>query len=570
MKDNIMHQIFISYSSKDSAGAEKVCRAVEAAGYKCWIAPRDVTPGRDYAEEIINAIEKCALMVLVLSANSNMSAHIKREVEHAVNQGKTVIPFFIEKVELSKSLKYFLNVHHWLDASEPPMEKHLEKLVETARAILTVVVRDPAAPSAPVDAARAPGGKDQAAPAPALSLPPDEFLSRWGLADVEPGELGMRLIQEVITKAIAARASDIHLDLTRTKADLRLRINGVVTQLDAMPEGHYRTMMSHVRAACRMAGTSMPQDGRMSLDTDHGEQEVVVSIVPTNGGESVAIRMIVSLEEKEFDSKQYGFSDHDMSLIRELTGRPNGLILVTGPSGSGKTRVLYGLLALFEPLKHKIVTIEDRVFYKVPGVIHAEIDPSKNMTYPTMFQALLKQDAEVIMCGGIPDPQFAEMVLKACIDGKLVVIQADAPTATAAIQQLCYQRVDRYLIGRGISGVTCQRLLKKICPECREQMAVPGEELQKHGLQASAGPFYRGRGCDACNGTGYRGRVGVYEVFMMQDEMRGMIADGAPAEAIRKLAREKYGMITLRQDAIAKALEGIVTFEEAVSKTPAE
>jgi|GEM_PF-3403351 Tfp pilus assembly pilus retraction ATPase PilT len=466
------HQVFISYSTKDSATTQSVCGAIESAGYKCWVAPRDVIPGRDYAEEIINAIENCTLMLLVTSDNSNMSAHIKREVEQAVNQGKPVIPFFIEKVELSKSLKYFLSVHHWLDASVTPVEQHFPKLVETLQNLLgvtsQVTVRSPQISPA-LDSVEIP-------------VPSDEFLERWGLKGVSGSELGAKLLNAIVQQAVAAKATSVHLDASKDGVRLQFAKFRHLKEIDIIPVIHWSRIIGYFRSSCRWSESELSQEGKMAIETGSGLVELRIATLRTMAGESLTITLVGQQTTIE-DMSQSGLSHEHEHTLRSLVNSQHGLYLVGGPVGSGKTQTLFWLLQQINKNNLKVFGFFLPVEFKLPGVIQTELDTENGISYEKVLQSIIIQNPNVIVTVDKPDADSLRPLLEAAAMGVRVLCHDDSPTVLKTLKKLIKLGSDSYLLSQNLAAITNQRLLRTICLECKEQVDYGADMLQQNGLE---------------------------------------------------------------------------------------
>jgi type II secretory ATPase GspE/PulE/Tfp pilus assembly ATPase PilB-like protein len=375
----------------------------------------------------------------------------------------------------------------------------------------------------------------------------------------------IRFVNLLIREAFEARASDIHLESVRDGLRVRFRLDGVLTDAPSPPASLRAAVVSRLKliAELDIAERRVPQDGRVRIRLESGELDIRVSTVPTLHGESVVLRLLdrggrpVALDE-------LGMGPDMAQLFGRLVERPHGIVLATGPTGSGKTTTLYAALGLRHPTEEKIITVEDPVEYHLPGVTQVPVHARSGVTFATALRSLLRQDPDVLMVGEMRDAETAGIAVQAAMTGHLVFSTLHTNDAVTALTRLIDLKVEPYLVAATIEGVLAQRLVRRVCTECRQRYRPDSAAV----AMLAARPvgdirLERGRGCDQCRGTGYRGRTGIYELLRMSDELRQMLLGQPHLPALRQAAREQ-GMATLREDGWAKVQAGITTVEEVL------
>jgi general secretion pathway protein E len=375
----------------------------------------------------------------------------------------------------------------------------------------------------------------------------------------------IRFVNLLIREAHEARASDIHLESTRDGLAARFRIDGVLTELPAPPKGLQAAVISRIKllADLDIAERRVPQDGRIRVRLEERELDLRVSTVPTLYGESVVLRLLdrggrpVALDE-------LGMGPETLEQFRHLAERPHGILLATGPTGSGKTTTLYAALGLRQRTAEKIITVEDPVEYHLDRVTQVPVNVKAGMTFGSALRSILRQDPDVLMVGEMRDGETAAIAVQAAMTGHLVFSTLHTNDAASAVTRLVDLRVEPYLIAATVEGVLAQRLVRKICPECRERYQPdPGAvALLAHQPVGHIG-LQRGRGCVACRHTGYRGRTGLFELLVVTNDIKEALARSPNAGALRELAQTQ-GMTTLRQDGWRKVQAGLTTVEEVL------
>jgi general secretion pathway protein E len=378
----------------------------------------------------------------------------------------------------------------------------------------------------------------------------------------------IRFVNLLIREAHDARASDIHLESTRDGLRARFRIDGVLTDVPSPPKGLQAAVVSRVKllAELDIAERRTAQDGRIRVRLEERELDLRVSTVPTMHGESVVLRLLdrggqpVSLDD-------LGMAPQTLDQFEELARRPHGIVLATGPTGSGKTTTLYAALGLRRGASEKIITVEDPIEYHLPEVTQVPVNVKAGMTFAAALRSLLRQDPDVMMVGEMRDPETAQIAVQAAMTGHLVFSTLHTNDAASAVMRLLDLKVEPYMIAATVECILAQRLVRRICPDCRTRYK-PDPQAVALLAERPTGDITldRGTGCRECRDTGYRGRTGLFELLGVTDEIKHAITRMAPLAALRDLARAG-GMTTLRQDGWAKVQGGITTVEEVLRVT---
>lgn len=376
----------------------------------------------------------------------------------------------------------------------------------------------------------------------------------------------IQLVNLIILRAIKENASDIHIEPEDTVMRCRFRIDGMLQEVLALPKTFEAATISRckVMAELDIAEKRVPQDGRIKLTVDNREIDLRVSTYPTLRGEKVVMR-ILDKQRVLFGLEELGFADDILEKYTSLLNKPNGIILVTGPTGSGKTSTLYASLQKIKAPTINIVTIEDPVEYMIPGINQGQINPKAGFTFASGLRAILRQDPDVIMVGEIRDYDTAEIAIRAALTGHLVFSTLHTNDSASTVTRLIDMGVEPFLVASSIIGIMAQRLVRLICPECKEEF-IPSPAIIKASkllYQAGKTRIYHGKGCDKCNQTGYKGRTTITELLIMNERIKELVVEKAPASVIKNEAI-KQGMRTLRQDGLAKVLRGLTTLEEVI------
>ncbi len=378
----------------------------------------------------------------------------------------------------------------------------------------------------------------------------------------------IRFVNLLIREAHDARASDIHLEATRVGLRSRFRIDGVLTEMPSPPKGLQAAVVSRVKllAELDIAERRQPQDGRIRVRLEERELDLRVSTVPTLYGESVVLRLL-DRGGQPVALGDLGMGRETLERFRQLAVRPHGILLASGPTGSGKTTTLYAALGLRRATDEKIITVEDPVEYHLEAVTQVPVHVKAGMTFASALRSLLRQDPDVLMVGEMRDAETAAIAIQAAMTGHLVFSTLHTNDAASAVTRLVDLKVEPYMIAATLEGVLAQRLVRKICPDCRERYRPDPQAvalLAHHPVGDMT--LQRGRGCAACRETGYRGRTGLFELLAVTDDVKQAIASIEPLARLRERAGEA-GMTTLREDGWAKVQAGITTVEEVLRVT---
>lgn len=378
----------------------------------------------------------------------------------------------------------------------------------------------------------------------------------------------VRLVNAILHDAIKRRASDIHVEPYEKEFRVRFRIDGVLYEVMKPPIRLKNAIVSRLKILSNLdiAERRLPQDGRIKLKLGQGkEMDFRVNTLPTLFGEKVCLRLL-DKSNLQLDMTKLGFDEEQLKLFKEAIHRPYGMVLVTGPTGSGKTTTLYSALTELNKITENISTAEDPVEYNLHGINQVQMNEAIGLNFANVLRAFLRQDPDIIMVGEIRDFETAEIAIKAALTGHLVLSTLHTNDAPSTIARLLNMGVEPFLVASATNLVLAQRLARKICQECKEPIDIPLKALIDIGLsesEAKTMQCYKGRGCDKCNNTGYKGRIALYEVMMLYDDLKELILAGAPASELKRTAM-KLGMKTLRQSGIDKLKAGVTTIEEVV------
>jgi type IV pilus assembly protein PilB len=385
----------------------------------------------------------------------------------------------------------------------------------------------------------------------------------------------VRLVQLLITEAVQLRASDIHVEPFEDRIRIRYRIDGVLVERDSPPRRLLGAMLSRIKILSKLdiAERRRPQDGRIKISVGDKELDLRVSILPTSHGQSAVMR-ILDKDSIRVGVRQLGLSENAYRTFRGLIRRPNGIILVTGPTGSGKTTTLYAALNQLNRSDMKIITAEDPVEYYLPGINQVEVRHSIGLDFALIIRAMLRQAPNVILVGEMRDFETASMGIQASLTGHLVFSTLHTNDAPGAITRMVDMGVPSYLVASSVIGILAQRLVRVICSKCKQPFEPTPAQLEVAGItpeQAKGAKFRKGAGCGSCQDSGYRGRLGIFELMLMTPKMRELTFKGASMQDIRKLAISE-GMTILYDDGIDKVLNGVTTLDEVfrVSKRETE
>lgn len=387
------------------------------------------------------------------------------------------------------------------------------------------------------------------------------------LADSAPVR---KLLNLVLLLAIKDHASDIHFEPFEDEFRIRIKAEGVLYEMVPPPRHLAFAITTRIKVMANLdiAERRLPQDGRIELMVGGHPVDLRVSVLPTMFGESTVMR-VLDRSVVSLDLAKVGMNDATLNLFRKVIDRPNGIVLVTGPTGSGKTTTLYSALSELNHIEDKLITTEDPVEYDIDGIIQIPIDHDIGVTFASCLRAILRQDPDKILVGEIRDLETAEIAVQASLTGHLVFSTLHTNDAPSTVTRMKDMGIPTFLITATVEAILAQRLVRRVCTKCREETQPPLEMLMELGLDPSNlgdKKFFRGTGCDTCNNTGYKGRIGLFELMIMNDDLREMIMRNCTTDELRDKACH-YGMISLREYGIRYVFEGITTADEVVRET---
>ncbi|MEK7620351.1 MAG: GspE/PulE family protein [Patescibacteria group bacterium] len=400
-----------------------------------------------------------------------------------------------------------------------------------------------------------------------------------GYADVQK-VMDNASVTDIMTIVMAAGlqfgTSDVHIEAEQSKIVVRFRVDGVLQEVASLPHDFWKKIIARIKliSGLKINITDRPQDGRFTIFLKTGDTDVRVSTIPTTWGESVVMRILKpSAINVEFE--QLGYRPLAAAKLLKEIEKPHGMIMTTGPTGSGKTTTLYAILRKLNTADVKIITLEDPIEYKLEGINQSQIEQSRNYTFAGGLRSILRQDPDIVMVGEIRDLETAEVAINAALTGHLMLSTLHTNDAAGAIPRFISMGVKPFLLAPALNAIIGQRLARKVCEKCKELVTLTPEELELVRKVATQIPpasgekiapesewkFYKGKGCEVCNGTGYKGRVGLYEILTMSDSIKGALSESISEYQVRELAKEQ-GMTTMLQDGILKVLDGVTTVEE--------
>ena len=383
----------------------------------------------------------------------------------------------------------------------------------------------------------------------------------------------IRLVNSMLQHAVKERASDIHIEPFEKGIRVRFRIDDVLYEpMKPLPRGLQASIASRIKimGSLDIAEKRLPQDGRIRLKIAGKDYDVRLSTVPVAYGERLVLRLLPDSQEL-LDLSKVGFNASQLGVLDRIIKRPNGIFLVTGPTGSGKTTTLHAALATINDSDKNIITIEEPVEIQQPGIGQIEVNPKIGLTFATGLRSILRQDPNVVLVGEIRDLETAEIAVQASLTGHLVLSTLHTNDAASAITRLVDMGIEPFLVGSSLVAVLAQRLVRVLCRECRRPYEAIAEELREIGLEPSGSPqqVFGAEGCAVCNHTGYRGRMGIFEMMLVDDDIRSMVSRNIDSKTIKKMAVSK-GMGSLRQDGARKVLAGITSVAEVLRATEEE
>jgi len=462
-----------------------------------------------------------------------------------------------QKIQIADELRTLLGYDiHVCVATDPEITAALDKLFSSESESVESIVEDLEADDELAAAAAAVGREG-----------PTDLTSVEALADSAPVR---KLLTMVLLMAIKEGASDIHFEPFENEFRIRLKSEGVLQEMVPPPKHLAFAITTRIKVMANLdiAERRLPQDGRIELNVGGHPVDLRVSVLPTLFGESVVMRVldrgVVSL-----DLEKVGLDQPTLRKFREVIERPNGIVLVTGPTGSGKTTTLYSALSELNTIDDKLITTEDPVEYDIDGIVQVPIDAEIGNSFAAILRAILRQDPDRILVGEIRDVETAEIAVQASLTGHMVFSTLHTNDAPSTVTRLRDMGVPPFLITATVEAILAQRLVRRICTNCREEIVPAADvlaDLEVSSDQLVGKKFYRGKGCEKCNRTGYKGRLGLFELLLMNDDIRDLVMRNASTEDLREAAR-KAGMVTLREAGLNGVFEGLTTAEEIIRET---
>lgn len=375
----------------------------------------------------------------------------------------------------------------------------------------------------------------------------------------------VRLVNQILEAGVQMKASDIHIDPQEHKILIRYRVDGILRTERTLSRNIYSMLIARVKLLANLNVTEsrIPQDGRIKLEINQTHIDLRISSLPTLYGEKLVIR-ILDLSSVRLSLTQLGFNKVNLQLLHNLLQRPSGIVLITGPTGSGKTSTLYAALNHLNTEQVNIMTVEDPVEYQLNGINQIQVNPQVGLTFASGLRSILRQDPDIVMIGEIRDQDTADISIRASLTGHLVFSTLHTNSALATIPRLLDMGVEPYLVVSSLSGIIAQRLLRKICPECK--VAYTPSEMEKNVYQKrgiKVDTLYKGKGCSSCKNTGYRGRMAIHEILMLDDTIQSMMMNQKPLNEVKQYLL-RNGMIFLLDDGLIKVKNGLTTLEEVL------
>ncbi len=378
----------------------------------------------------------------------------------------------------------------------------------------------------------------------------------------------VQVLNSTFLKAIRINASDIHFEPFSNKVLIRFRMDGVLHEINEIPPSLYQSVVSRIKVIAKLnvAEKRLPQDGRIKIKIGKKEVDMRVSTLPTSFGERTVIRLL-DKSNKILTLEELGLYPDDRKTFEEIIKKPYGLVLVTGPTGSGKSTTLYASLLKLKTPRKNIITVEDPIEYQIDGISQVQVNPKIGLTFAAGLRSILRQDPDIIMVGEIRDLETAEMAVHSSMTGHLVLSTLHTNDAPSSVTRLADMGIESFLIASSLEGVIAQRLVRRICENCKEEINPSENEkefIKKHLHIDKDFKLYRGKGCEQCLNTGYKGMIAIYEIMKIDEDFRSLISKTTDSKTIRDYA-VKNGMKTLLQDGLRKAVDGVTTVEEVLS-----
>ncbi|MEY5010751.1 MAG: hypothetical protein RLZZ253_1890, partial [Verrucomicrobiota bacterium] len=501
-------------------------------------------------EDVARSLASHAAMDFVDLGSMDLNEELVSQITRDVARRFKVVPVGMNGGALVLAVDDPLNFDTF-DALHHLLKRETEFVCATPNAIRSSIERYYGASDSIADALAADGvlggGEDQEGDAPII-----------------------KMVTMMLLEAYNLRASDIHLEPLEKRFRIRFRIDGVLHEMNNPPKKLQSAIISRLKimsGTMSIAEKRLPQDGRIQVRMAQGKQiDLRVSTVPTSHGESVVMR-ILDKTSLSLGLPELGFLSDDQEMFEHLLKLPDGIMLVTGPTGSGKTTTLYGCLNFINRPDKKLITVEDPVEYQMSGINQVQVNTEIGMTFPAALRSILRQAPNIIMIGEIRDVETANIAINAALTGHLVFSTLHTNDAPSAVARLVDIGVQPFLVSSAVRAMMAQRLVRRLCPKCKMPAELKLSEMRSLGLDAgqmAGASVSQGKGCDNCRYNGYRGRVGLFEIFQVDDEVRHMINSRSTTVVLRKRARE-MGMRTLREDGIRKVLAGMTTADEVIS-----
>ena len=375
----------------------------------------------------------------------------------------------------------------------------------------------------------------------------------------------VKLVNSIVKQAIKMKASDIHIEPFEHFVRVRFRVDGDLQEIMTPAKTTHSAIVTRIKIMAKMdiVEKRIPQDGRIEMNMDGKEVDLRISVLPTVYGEKIVIRLL-DRANFLFSKKQLGFSDVNLKRFDSIIKNPNGIILVTGPTGSGKSTTLYTVLKELNEMSKNIITVEDPVEYQLEGVNQVSVNTKVGLTFASGMRSILRQDPDIIMIGEIRDGETAEIAIRASITGHVVLSTMHTNDTASTVARLVDMDIEPYLVSSSVVGVTAQRLVKKVCECCKTEYKASIEQKMILGIDTTEDVLlYKGEGCNVCGDSGYKGRTGIHEIMIVDKDVRNLINEGSTIDSIRDINIKK-GMITLKQNCVELALQGITTVDEVL------
>jgi type IV pilus assembly protein PilB len=383
----------------------------------------------------------------------------------------------------------------------------------------------------------------------------------------------VELLNHLLMQAIADKASDIHMEPFESEFKVRYRIDGVLYEMLPVPKPLAMPLVSRVKVLAKLniSERRLPQDGRVEMSLDSGPVDLRVAVLPTMFGESVVLR-VLDRSNVQLSLDRIGLRDDDLEKLRTLINKPNGIVIVTGPTGSGKTTSLYAALNELNDIETKILTAEDPVEYDIEGLIQCQVNVDQELTFARLLRSFLRQDPDIILVGEVRDLETAQIAIQAALTGHLVFTTLHTNDAPSSIARLLDLGVESFLLTATLEAIVAQRLARRICTNCKEEFIPSEEQLMELAMRpqdVGGRTFFRGRGCERCNKSGYKGRLALFEIMVMTDPLRELIMSQASTSVLGHECR-RHGMRTLRECGLLSIYDGQTTIDEVVRETLSE